>query len=91
MTTPTARPTVTVIPGDGVGPECVNAAIEIITAEKLGTVLLGQVPLIAAIREGGDSGTPIVVSQPESIAGHTFRDIAGDLLVRLAKPATPPM
>jgi ATP-binding protein involved in chromosome partitioning len=61
----------------------------IVTAEKLGTVLLGQVPLIPAIREGGDTGTPIVVSQPESVAGHTFRDIAADLLARLAKPANP--
>ncbi len=60
----------------------------IITAERLGTVLLGQVPLIPDIREGGDSGTPIVVSQPASVAGQTFRDIATDLLARLAKPAT---
>ena len=60
----------------------------IITAERLGTVLLGQVPLIPEIREGGDSGTPIVVSQPASVAGQTFRDIATDLLARLAKPAT---
>ncbi len=32
MSTPAARPTVTVIPGDGIGPECVNAAIDIINA-----------------------------------------------------------
>ncbi|MCX6952378.1 MAG: P-loop NTPase [Verrucomicrobia bacterium] len=63
----------------------------ILTAEKLGTILLGQVPLIPEIREGGDSGTPIVVSQPQSVAGHTFRDIAGALLTTLAKPATPRM
>jgi ATP-binding protein involved in chromosome partitioning len=61
----------------------------IVTAEKLGTVLLGQVPLIPAIREGGDTGTPIVVSQPQSVAGQTFREIAADLLARLAKPARP--
>ena len=61
----------------------------IVTAEKLGTVLLGQVPLIPAIREGGDSGVPIVVSQPQSLAGQTFRDIAQELLGKLAKPATP--
>ncbi len=63
----------------------------ILTAERLGTVLLGQVPLIPEIREGGDSGVPIVVSKPESTAGHTFREIAGELLVRLAKPSTPQM
>jgi ATP-binding protein involved in chromosome partitioning len=30
-------------------------------AEKLGTTLLGQIPLIPEIRAGGDSGVPIVV------------------------------
>ncbi len=59
------------------------------TAEKLGTTLLGQVPLIPEIREGGDSGVPIVVSQPQSAAGDTFREIAQTLLLRLAKPAAP--
>jgi ATP-binding protein involved in chromosome partitioning len=63
----------------------------IVTAEKLGTVLIGQVPLIPEIREGGDSGTPIVVSHPEGIAGKTFREIAATLLATLAKPAMPRM
>ena len=61
----------------------------ILTAEKLGTTLLGQVPLIAAIREGGDAGVPIVVSTPTSPAAETFRAIAQTLLDRLAKPALP--
>lgn len=61
----------------------------IITAEKLGTTLLGRVPLITAIREGGDAGTPIVVQAPESTAGRTFGEIAAALLNRLAKPASP--
>src|SRR6187551_3821338 len=52
----------------------------IITAEKLGTSLLGQVPLISEIREGGDVGTPIVVKSPEGLAGTTFRQIADTLL-----------
>ena len=60
----------------------------ILTAEKLGTTLLGQVPLIAAIREGGDSGEPIVVSAPQSEAANVFRTIAETLLNRLARPST---
>lgn len=32
MKTKSARPTVTLIPGDGIGPECVNSAVEIISA-----------------------------------------------------------
>jgi ATP-binding protein involved in chromosome partitioning len=61
----------------------------IVTAERLGTVLLGQVPLISEIREGGDTGLPIVVKAPESAAGRTFQDIAKSLLSRLAQPAAP--
>ncbi len=61
----------------------------IITAERLGTTMLGQVPLISKIREGGDHGIPIVVTEPESPAGATFRDIAQALLTRLAQPGLP--
>lgn len=44
--------------------------------------LLGQVPLDPAIREGGDAGTPIVLSAPESAAGAALRSIAEKLAVR---------
>lgn len=57
----------------------------VITAEKLGTTLLGQVPLMPEIREGGDTGAPVVVSRPESVAAQTFRDIAHHLTETLAK------
>ncbi|MEO7600066.1 MAG: Mrp/NBP35 family ATP-binding protein [Opitutus sp.] len=63
----------------------------ILTAEKLGTTLLGQVPLILEIREGGDSGMPIVVKSPDSPAGRTFREVADTLLSRLNQPARAPM
>ena len=53
------------------------------TAEKLGTTLLGQVPLFTDIRAGGDSGMPVAVSAPDSRAALTFRSIAEALLVRL--------
>jgi len=55
------------------------------TAEKLGTALLGQVPLIQEIREGGDRGMPIVVSAPEGPAAGVFRAIAEKLLALLEK------
>ena len=58
----------------------------ILTAEKLGTTLLGQVPLLPSIREGGDAGLPIVVSAPASPAAEVFRGIAQTLLDRLAAP-----
>jgi ATP-binding protein involved in chromosome partitioning len=58
-----------------------------VTAEKLGTTLLGQVPLIPEIREGGDTGAPIVVTSPASAAGKVFRDIGETLLARMREPA----
>ena len=58
------------------------------TADTLGTVLLGQVPLIPEIRAGGDSGIPIVVSQPDSPAARIFREIGETLLARVNKPRT---
>ncbi len=58
----------------------------IATAEKLGTVMLGQVPLMPEIRAGGDSGEPIVVSSPASPSAQVFREIAETLLARLRQP-----
>jgi ATP-binding protein involved in chromosome partitioning len=48
-------------------------------AETLGVPLLGQVPLLPDLREGGDTGVPIVVSQPESVAGVALREAAREL------------
>jgi len=58
-------------------------------AQKLETILLGEVPLLSEIRAGGDAGTPVVVTAPDSLAGRTFRRIAEILLGQLAaKPVT---
>ena len=58
-------------------------------AQKLETILLGEVPLLSEIRAGGDAGTPVVVTAPDSLAGRTFRRIAETLLEQLAaKPVT---
>ncbi|HEX8100687.1 MAG TPA: hypothetical protein VF660_10870, partial [Actinomycetota bacterium] len=47
-----------------------------VAAQTLGVSLLGRVPLVPALREGGDTGIPIVVSEPDSPAGRVFRDAA---------------
>ncbi len=54
-----------------------------LTAEALGTSLLGQVPLFPEIRAGGDSGMPVVVSMPEGKPARVFREIAQTLLLKL--------
>jgi len=45
-------------------------------AETLGVPLLGEIPLVVELREGGDTGTPIVVSHPDSPAGVVLREAA---------------
>jgi len=45
-------------------------------AAKLGVPLIGQVPFLPALREGGDVGVPVVVSQPESEAARAIVAIA---------------
>jgi ATP-binding protein involved in chromosome partitioning len=62
-----------------------------ITAERLGTVLLGHIPLIPGIREGGDQGVPVVVGSPASPAAERFREMAEALLSRLARPSPSPL
>lgn len=63
----------------------------ILTAEKLGTTLLGQVPLFPEIRAGGDNGEPITVSAPQSEAAAVFRELADALLSRLEMRTPRPM
>nr|WP_210407184.1 Mrp/NBP35 family ATP-binding protein [Hydrocoleum sp. CS-953] len=46
------------------------------TARELGVPLLGGVPLEMPVREGGDSGIPIVVGEPNSVSAQELRAIA---------------
>src|SRR5438045_1745984 len=48
-------------------------------AETLGVPLVGQIPLYPPLREGGDAGTPLVVSDPDSAAGTALREAARTL------------
>ena len=54
-----------------------------ILAEELGVPLLGQLPLLPALREGGDTGRPITAVQPDSEAAKMFHDIAHRIAVEL--------
>ena len=69
-------------------------------AETLGVSLLAQVPLLPALREGGDEGRPIVVTDPDAPASIALVDAAravakatktniGKPLTLLAGPGAP--
>lgn len=74
---------VTRIFGEGGGAEA---------AETLGVPLMGQIPLMTELREGGDTGMPIVVSDPDSPAGialrETARTVARATKTRVGRPLT---
>jgi ATP-binding protein involved in chromosome partitioning len=53
-------------------------------ADTLGVPLLGQVPLVPELREGGDVGRPIMVTDPGSEAAQVFTEIARRLYEDLA-------
>ncbi|QGY44602.1 P-loop NTPase [Maribellus comscasis] len=46
-----------------------------ILADKLGLKLLGQIPIVQSIREGGDAGTP-VAANGETVTGMAFTELA---------------
>jgi len=41
-------------------------------AEELGVPFLGRLPIYQPIREGGDAGVPVIVSEPNSAAARAF-------------------
>ena len=53
-------------------------------ADDFGVPLLGQIPLVSALREGGDVGTPITVVDPDHEASKVFEAIAQTIAVDLA-------
>ncbi|HEX2076192.1 MAG TPA: Mrp/NBP35 family ATP-binding protein [Longimicrobium sp.] len=58
-------------------------------AERTGVEFLGEIPLEIPVREGGDTGVPIVIGQPESPAATALREIAEAVAARvgIAAPA----
>jgi ATP-binding protein involved in chromosome partitioning len=61
-------------------------------AEHLGVPLMAQVPLMPAMREGGDTGAPIVVVDPEAPASLALREaaeaVARTTKSKIGKPLT---
>jgi ATP-binding protein involved in chromosome partitioning len=56
-------------------------------ASKLGIPFLGSIPIDPVIREGGDTGQPIVVADPGSPQAAAFREIAKKIMESLAGAA----
>ena len=59
-------------------------------AKKFEIPFLGRIPLDPAIREGGDAGMPIVVSDPNSPLTKAFQGVAEALLTRVRELTSEP-
>jgi ATP-binding protein involved in chromosome partitioning len=53
-------------------------------ADNFDIPLLGEVPIIGAVSEGGDSGVPIVMSDSQSTASLAYKDLAGKVAAQLS-------
>ena len=56
-----------------------------LASEKYDVPFLGEVPLELAVREGGDSGKPILVGQPDSPVAEAFRSIAEAVAAQVSR------
>jgi len=56
-------------------------------AERFNGVLLGQIPIAINIREGGDTGVPIVVGAPDSPQALAFKQVAENVATQLSLAA----
>ena len=54
------------------------------TAQELEVPFLGEVPLEMPVREGGDSGIPIVVGAPGSVSAQELRGITQKIAARVS-------
>lgn len=51
-------------------------------AEELNIPLLGQIPIVQSICEGGDSGKPVALN-PDSITGQAFQKLAENVVKQI--------
>jgi ATP-binding protein involved in chromosome partitioning len=58
-------------------------------ARELNVPLLGEIPLYPRVLEGGDTGRPIVVAEPESAAAKALASTTEQLRHALERRAVP--
>jgi ATP-binding protein involved in chromosome partitioning len=59
-------------------------------AEQYGVPFLGSVPLGIEVREGGDRGIPVVISNPDSPQARAFRSVAEEVARQVSIEALKP-
>jgi ATP-binding protein involved in chromosome partitioning len=74
-------------PGCGVRAEPFGHGGGAAMARQLGVPFLGELPLVRAVREGGDRGVPIVAAEPSHPVSRAYREIAERVLVQVDQAA----
>ena len=59
-------------------------------ADQYGVPFLGAIPIGLDVREGGDKGVPVVVSQPDSAQAQAFRQVAEEIARQVSIEAMKP-
>ncbi len=54
------------------------------TSKRYNVPLLGHIPLDPSIREGGDTGKPVVVAEPDSAQARAITEMAGHVAARIS-------
>jgi len=75
---------------DGVRYELFGSGGGAALANELGVPLLGQIPLVPALREGADRGEPAVMTAPDSEAAQVFDTIAARIVESRPRVRRPP-
>ncbi|MEW5870812.1 MAG: Mrp/NBP35 family ATP-binding protein [Chloroflexota bacterium] len=56
-------------------------------ADQAGVPFIGAIPMDPSVREGGDSGKPVLLSHPESSVARALRSVAQDIAARISVAA----
>jgi ATP-binding protein involved in chromosome partitioning len=56
-------------------------------AEEAGVPYIGAIPMDPSVREGGDTGKPVVISKPESPVAQALESVAADLAGKVSVAA----
>ena len=54
------------------------------TSKRYEVPLLGHIPLDPSIREGGDTGKPIVIADPDSVQSRAILNMAKQVAARIS-------
>jgi ATP-binding protein involved in chromosome partitioning len=59
-------------------------------AQESGVPFIGAIPMDPAVRQGGDSGVPVVVSNPDSPVSKALQEISRDVAAKISVAALKP-